>query len=79
MKKISLSIIALLLLLCSLGKSEENAPVQKPAAFAVQEIVTQDATVYQDFTANIEGLQNVTIRSKVSGFIQKIDLNKGKC
>jgi membrane fusion protein (multidrug efflux system) len=33
----------------------------------------QDATVYQEFTANLEGQQNVEIRPKVSGFIQNAD------
>lgn len=78
MKKISLSIIALLLLLSSCGKKEEQAPVQGPAPFPVQEIATQDATVYQEYTANLEGQQNVEIRPKVSGFIQKIYVDEGQ-
>lgn len=78
MKKISLSIIAFLLLLSSCGKKEEQAAVQGPANFPVQEIVMQDATVYQDFTANLEGQQNVEIRPKVSGFIKKIYIDEGQ-
>lgn len=78
MKKISLPIIAFVLLLSSCGKKEQQAPVQGPAPFPVQEIKTQDATVYQEFTANIEGQQNVEIRPKVSGFIQKVYVDEGQ-
>lgn len=78
MKKISLPIIAFILLLSSCGKKEQQAPVQGPAPFPVQEIKTQDATVYQEFTANIEGQQNVEIRPKVSGFIQKVYVDEGQ-
>lgn len=78
MKKISLSLIAILLIFSSCGKKEEQAAAQGPAPFAVQKIVTQDATVYQDFTANIEGQQNVEIRPKVNGFIQKIYVDEGQ-
>jgi membrane fusion protein (multidrug efflux system) len=78
MKKVSLSIITSLLLLSSCGKKEEKLPIQGPAPFAVQEIVMQDATVYQEFTANLEGQQNVEIRPKVSGFIQKVYVDEGQ-
>jgi multidrug efflux pump subunit AcrA (membrane-fusion protein) len=33
---------------------------------------------YRDFTANIEGQQNVEIRPKVNGFIQKIYVDEGQ-
>lgn len=78
MKKISLPIIAVLLIFSSCGKKEEQAPLRGPAAFAVQKIVLGDATTYQDFTANIEGQQNVEIRPKVNGFIQKIYVDEGQ-
>jgi len=78
MKNFSLPIIASLLLLSSCGNKEEQASVQGPAPFPVQEIATQDATTYQEFTANLEGQQNVEIRPKVSGFIQKIYIDEGQ-
>lgn len=78
MKKISLPIIAFLLTFSSCGKKEQQAPDQGPAPFAVQKIVTENATIYRDFTANIEGQQNVEIRPKVNGFIQKIYVDEGQ-
>ncbi|MFT5714591.1 MAG: membrane fusion protein (multidrug efflux system), partial [Flavobacterium sp.] len=78
MKKISLTIIAFSLIFSSCGKKEQQAAAQGPSKFSVQKIATEDATTYQDFTANIEGQQNVEIRPKVNGFIQKIYVYEGQ-
>lgn len=49
-----------------------------PMPFPVQTIERQDATVYEEYTANLEGQQNVEIRPKVSGYIQKIYVDEGQ-
>lgn len=79
MRNISLfsSLIATLILV-SCGKKEQQAPVQGPMPFPVQTIVKQDATVFEEYTANLEGVQNVQIRPKVNGFIQKIYVDEGQ-
>ncbi len=77
MKKL-VPILAVLLVISSCGKNEQQAPSQGPAPFPVQTVNTQDATVYQEYTARIEGQQNVEIRSKVSGFIEKIYVDEGQ-
>jgi len=67
------------LFLASCGKKEEQAaPPAGPIPFPVQTISKQDATVYQEYTANLEGQQNVQIRPKVNGFIQKIYVDEGQ-
>jgi membrane fusion protein (multidrug efflux system) len=78
MKKILIPLIAFLLIFSSCGKKEKQSPDFAADAFAVQKIVMEDATTYQDFTANIEGQQNVEIRPKVNGFIQKIYVDEGQ-
>lgn len=79
MKRISITSFILALVLVSCGKKEEQqmAP-QGPAPFPVETLVKQDATVYQEYTANLEGQQNVEIRPKVNGFIQKIYVDEGQ-
>ncbi|NMH27623.1 efflux RND transporter periplasmic adaptor subunit [Flavobacterium silvaticum] len=73
-----LSVTASLLFL-SCGKKEEQAPPPAgPMPFPVQTIAHQDATIYQEYTANLEGRQNVEIRPKVSGFIQKTFVDEGQ-
>lgn len=67
------------LFLASCGKKEEQAaPPAGPMPYPVQTITKQDATVYQEYTANLEGQQNVQIRPKVNGFIQKIYVDEGQ-
>ncbi|PRZ19844.1 efflux RND transporter periplasmic adaptor subunit [Flavobacterium granuli] len=78
MKKKLFPILAVLLIISSCGKKEQQAPPQGPVPFPVQTITTNDATVYQEYTANIEGQQNVEIRPKVNGFIQKIYVDEGQ-
>lgn len=70
-------LVALLVVSC--GKKEEAAGApQGPIPFAVQTIVNEDAIVYQEYTANLEGQQNVEIRPKVNGFIDKIYVDEGQ-
>lgn len=79
MKNFSIVSIFALLILASCGKKEEQQmPPQGPAPFPVQTVTKQDAVVYQEYTANLEGQQNVEIRAKVNGFIQKIYVDEGQ-
>ena len=72
-----LSTIIAVLFLASCGKKEEQAP-PSPQKYPVQTIAIQDAIVYQTYAANLEGQQNVEIRPKVNGFIQKIYVDEGQ-
>ncbi|CAM4128266.1 efflux RND transporter periplasmic adaptor subunit [Flavobacterium antarcticum] len=79
MKRISITSFIVALVLVSCGKKEEQQmPPQGPAPFPVETVTKQDATVYQEYTANLEGQQNVEIRPKVNGFIQKIYVDEGQ-
>ena len=72
------SLIALVIL-NSCGKKEAQAPPPSgPMPFPVQKVVRQDAVVYQTYAANLEGRQNVEIRPKVNGYIQKIYVDEGQ-
>lgn len=78
-KKSIFSALIAIVVLVSCGKKEEQAQApQGPAPFPVQTITKQDAVVYQEYTANLEGQQNVEIRPKVNGFIQKIYVDEGQ-
>ena len=79
MTRISITSFILALVLVSCGKKEEQQmPPQGPAPFPVETVSKQDATIYQEYTANLEGQQNVEIRPKVNGFIQKIYVDEGQ-
>ncbi len=72
------SIVIAIITLYSCGKKEQQMPPQGPMPFPVQTVAKQDAVVYQEYTANLEGQQNVEIRPKVNGFIQKIFVDEGQ-
>lgn len=79
MKKRSLlGAVAALLIISSCGKKEEQPPQQGPMPFPVQTVERGDAVTYEEYTANLEGQQNVEIRPKVNGFIQKIYVDEGQ-
>ena len=79
MTRISITSFILALVLVSCGKKEEQQmSPQGPAPFPVETVSKQDATIYQEYTANLEGQQNVEIRPKVNGFIQKIYVDEGQ-
>ena len=79
MKKISITSLILAIVLVSCGKKEEQQmPAQGPASFPVETVIKEDATIYEEYTANLEGQQNVEIRPKVNGFIQKIYVDEGQ-
>ncbi len=74
---INLFLVILLTTACGKKENPAGAP-QGPVPFAVQTIINEDATIYQEYTANIEGQQNVEIRPKVNGFIEKIYVDEGQ-
>lgn len=80
MKTTSLfSFIIASIFVASCGKKEEQAQQpQGPMPFPVETVTRQDAVVFQEYTANLEGRQNVEIRPKVNGFIQKIYVDEGQ-
>ena len=79
MKRVSITSLILAIVLVSCGKKEEQQmPPQGPAPFPVETVEKQDATIYEEYTANLEGQQNVEIRPKVNGFIQKIYVDEGQ-
>lgn len=71
--------LAALMILSACGKKEEQAPpAATPMPFPVQTVAKEDATVFEEYTANLEGQQNVEIRPKVNGFVQKIFVDEGQ-
>jgi membrane fusion protein (multidrug efflux system) len=80
MRNLSLiTIFGATILAISCGKKEEQAPPPAgPIPFPVQTIARQDATVNQEYSANLEGQQNVEIRPKVDGFIKQTLVDEGQ-
>jgi len=66
-----------LIALSSCNQSGKPQMAHKASPFQVQTVEKSDVTIYKAYAANIEGEQNVEIRSKVDGFIEKIYIDEG--
>lgn len=73
------AVAGLFLAACGSGKKDEAAAAAaaKPQPYPVLEVATQSATLQTDYPANLEGQQNVDIRPKIDGFIEKIFVDEG--
>ncbi|UKT63931.1 efflux RND transporter periplasmic adaptor subunit [Pedobacter mucosus] len=70
------------LLLASCGNSDEEkkaaaAAAAGPQAYPVFTVNAQNTELGSEYPATIEGIQNIDIRPKVDGFIQKIFVDEG--
>ncbi|MBB2144392.1 efflux RND transporter periplasmic adaptor subunit [Pedobacter sp. LMG 31464] len=80
---IRLSIILFLgAILASCGGKDEKAAALaaaagQPQAYPIFTVNTQSTTLDSDYPATIEGIENVDIRPKVDGFIEKIYVDEG--
>lgn len=77
-KSILVSTGALLILSCG-GKNQQPAAAgpQTPSLKATT-LEKQDIILYNSYSTNIQGVQNVEIWPKVSGFVQKIYVDEGQ-
>ncbi|KGO84815.1 hemolysin D [Flavobacterium rivuli WB 3.3-2 = DSM 21788] len=74
--------IAALILLSSCGKSKEETDAAAtaaaaPKAYKTVEVQPMSATLNNDYPASIQGQQNIEIRPRVEGYIDKIFVDEG--
>jgi len=74
--------IAALILLSSCGKSKEETDAAAtaaaaPKAYKTVEVQPMSATLNTDYPASIQGQQNIEIRPRVEGYIDKIFVDEG--
>jgi membrane fusion protein (multidrug efflux system) len=80
-KQSFLSILAASIVIASCGKKDDKA-AQAGGAPQVKEYKTlilqpQSATLYTDYPASIQGQENIEIRPRVEGYIEKIYVDEG--
>jgi len=80
-KQSFLSLLAASIVIASCGKKDDKA-AQAAAAAQVKEYKTltlqpESATLYTDYPASIQGQQNIEIRPRVEGYIEKIYVDEG--
>jgi len=75
--------MSLAMLLASCGNNDEQkkaaaAAAAGPQAYPVFTVNAQTTELNSDYPATIEGIQNIDIRPKIDGFIQKILVDEGQ-
>ncbi|WP_041801828.1 efflux RND transporter periplasmic adaptor subunit [Flagellimonas ruestringensis] len=76
-KPILVATAVLLLMSCG-GKNQQQAAAPQAPSLKVSTLKKQDITIYNSYSTNIQGVQNVEIWPKVSGFVQKIYVEEGQ-
>ncbi|HTG65136.1 MAG TPA: efflux RND transporter periplasmic adaptor subunit [Flavobacterium sp.] len=76
MKKLSLTIISLVLLVACGKKEEQTAPPVMP--YKVVQIQKSNTTLLAEYPATLEGVTDIDIRAKVDGYIEKIYIQEGQ-
>ncbi|MBO0330779.1 efflux RND transporter periplasmic adaptor subunit [[Muricauda] lutisoli] len=77
-KSILISTSALLVMSCG-GKNQQQAATgSQTPSLKVTTLEKQDITIYNSYSTNIQGKQNVEIWPKVSGFVQNIYVEEGQ-
>jgi membrane fusion protein (multidrug efflux system) len=71
------SMAIVLLGFSSCKNSSQQQMAQGPMPFPVQSVEKGNVTIYNQYAANIEGEQNIEIRPKVDGFVDKIYIDEG--
>lgn len=70
--------VALFISACGGGsKDEAGAGAEQAMAYPVIEIEARTTTIHSTYPATIEGQQNIEIRPKVEGFIERIYVDEG--
>jgi len=76
------AIAALLLIITGCGKKDDQAAAAaaaagQPKAYKVVTLSPQSATLNVDYPASIQGQENIEIRPRVDGYIEKIFVDEG--
>jgi len=58
-------------------KAAKSAAENKPQSYPIFEVNTQSTILDSDYPATVEGIENVDIRPKVDGFIERIYVDEG--
>ncbi|MGN7782993.1 efflux RND transporter periplasmic adaptor subunit [Niabella sp. 22666] len=78
MSLLALTLIGLSTLLQSCTSGSANpGPQNQPPALPVMGVPISPVTVYQEFSASLEGKVNVEIRPQVDGYLEKIYVDEG--
>ena len=70
--------ISIGILLASCSARHDTKQAEKIPAFPVIQLTNQDATLDRDYASTLEAVQNVEVRARVAGYLDKILVDEGQ-
>ena len=78
LKTLSAALIMLSMAACNTGNdTEETDQTNTIQAAPIATVTELDTTIHQDYVANIQAFKNVEVRSRLTGFLDKIYVDEG--
>jgi membrane fusion protein, multidrug efflux system len=74
---ISLAFSAVVLTACTSSSASNAESAPPPQALPVAAVTQMSATLYQEYSASLEGSKDIEIRPQVEGYIEKIYVDEG--
>ncbi len=71
------ALTAFVLAACTSSSASNNPVVQPPPALPVIAVTQMGSTIYQEYSASLEGSKDIEIRPQVDGYIEKIYVDEG--
>ena len=75
--KTSISILACIVILSSCS-SKDKKPVEQIENYPITSPIVIDTTLQTDYIAEIKAIQNVEIRGRIKGYLDKVFIDEGK-
>lgn len=72
-----LSFFSIFLASCT-NTNQSNSTIQEVQSLPVTEIVMKDTTLHRSYVADVQAVQNVELRARVQGFLEKIYVDEGQ-
>lgn len=77
MKTKAFALLALCAIVLSACQNNTNPLKQKAEPFPVTTVIKVDTSTYTDYVSEIHAIQNVEIRARVAGYLEKIFIDEG--
>lgn len=77
MSGIVVLVVAVVLSACSANSKKENVDV-KPKVLPVTQVIAKDTILHHEYVADIQAVQNVELRARVEGFLERIYVDEGQ-
>ena len=75
---LSIKVLVVSALLAGCSAQSETKQKEADPVLPVMQLTRQDATLDRDYASNLEAIQNVEVRARVAGYLDKILIDEGK-